>query len=444
MTRRQTLGAVAAFSLMAQAVSATFVVHRFETPNESTHLAVNLAERGEYGVAVWPELKGPSAIGNPELLRAYQLPAEPWFLALGLLTLPPVAMRYVHVIVTAVLIAAIAAVGLIMGGPRLALGAGLLANVDPFMFAHGPVWDDTFLAAALEWVVFALVAWQLADAANGTARRPVRWLRLVLIAACTALAAMARLQAQLILGLVGLAIVAAPAMRRLRPAGVAILVGLVVSVAGWGVRNLVVLGEFFVGTSRDGLALYRLNYPGAAADILRTGAADRLVQGDFGSEFSDLAALDELAANRRLERDAWAYIRSHPGDVARAAAVKWFASLSGIDFGSAMLSLRNVVVSAANAMLFGLGGLGVLTWSRRAPPQLRRLPLWLAGIAATVTLAMLAVGPVGLRYRVELAGFVYLFAAVALTGSRALSVPEAAAAAAAHHGGRTAPSRRTL
>src|SRR5262249_51058820 len=153
--------------------------------------------------------------------------------------LPGSAARYLHVPVTTLFVTAIAAVGLLIGGVRLGALAGTFASLDPFVLFHGPVWDDTFLSAALVWTVFALI---LASARRPGLLGPAGTAALkgppyvLAIALCAAIAAITRLQAQLVLSLVAIAAIVIPSLRPLRRAGLAVLTGVVVALTLWGAR----------------------------------------------------------------------------------------------------------------------------------------------------------------------------------------------------------------
>jgi hypothetical protein len=140
--RQRVLLIVLTSCLAVQIVSATVQRRSFETPNSATMIARSMVAKGEFEVAG---------------LRAWQLPAEPLYLAAGLAALPDALWRYLHVPVVVAFVAAITVAATAVGGPAVGLTAGLLATLDPFVVVHGPVWDDVMLAGALEWTAFALL-----------------------------------------------------------------------------------------------------------------------------------------------------------------------------------------------------------------------------------------------------------------------------------------------
>ena len=414
------LALIAACALLIQIVSATLLVSEFETPNASTRLAENLVQHGHYAVSDWTVLRGSAAIGTGDVLRAYHLPGEPLYLAAGFLTAPENARRYLHVPVTVLLVTMIATVAFLIGGRRLAVTTGVLANIDPFVVFHGPVWDDTFLAAALEWTIFSLLAARLAH--SRTAPNPSkrhRWMRLMVVLGCAGLAAITRMQAQALLGAVALAILGVPALKPIRAFGWAILVGITVFVGAWGLRNAAELGRFHIGTSHDGITLFRANYATARPTIFRTGRAEGFEPADLAPQYAAAATLGELDADRYFKQQAWAYVRAHPADVALTAALKGVVSVTGLNFARSFWSLRNVVAVGTNVALLVLAAVGMAKWRRQGlgTNELGGFVGILCGVTAAVTLLMLSLGPVGLRYRIDLAGFMYLAAGVALNGA---------------------------
>jgi hypothetical protein len=299
-------------------------------------------------------------------------------------------------------VAAVTVVAFAVFGARTAAAAGAIASLDPFIVHHGPVWDDAMLVAALEWSIVAIVTAQLAGMRSGRA-----WIAATGVMA--AYAALTRLQPQLELVLIGAALVAVPAWRSARGYGIATLVGVGVAIGAWGVRNLLVLGTFFIGTSHDGQTLWQHNHLRARESILQTGIAQTLAPTERALSGS------EIEIDRAFRRDAIDYLRQHPADAAMTASLKMTTSILGIDFGS-RISLRNVIAVSVNIALIGLAVAGARVWRRRfGASPVARCVACCGAIIGGLTLAMLAIGPVGIRYRIGATGFLYLLAALALT-----------------------------
>lgn len=396
------LGGVAAFCAVLQLLSATFLVHDYETPNGSTVIARHLAATGELSL---PSFHRPVRIApedRQQPIRAFHLPGEPALLAAGFRVLPSGLHRYIHVPVTVLFVTAVAAVAFVLFGPRTAAATGAIASLDPFIVYHGPVWDDAVLVAALEWSILAIVTTQLAGM---RVARP--WVAAVGVMA--GYAALTRLQPQFELALIGAALVVVPLWQPARRLGIAALIGISVAICAWGVRNLLVLGTFFLGTSHDGQTLWQHNHARARESILQTGIAQTLAPIDHPASGS------EIDVDRAFKRDAIDYLRRHPGDATITASLKVTVSILGIDFGSRS-RLRNAIAAASNAVLLVLTALGYRVWRRQfAVDPVAGYLVWCGAIIVGVTLLMLAIGPVGIRYRIAATGFGYLLAALALS-----------------------------
>lgn len=405
------VGGVAAVCLLLQIASATVRSGGFETPNTATWIARTLVDRGEF------------AAGDR---RAYHLPAEPLYLAAGFALLPPGAWRYLHVPVVVLLVASITAAALSIGGPSLGWTAGLIAAFDPFVLVHGPVWDDAFLAAALEWSLFATL---IGLAAKATAS-PARGAAIVALVVISGLAVLTRTQSQVTVGLLATSLLLVPRFKSLRVAGAAMLVGLTVALAAWGVRNARVIGTFEIGSTRDGKALFESNCAYTRQGIRTLGGVGHFTLDCAPAQVAHAFSLTEVESDRALQRYALDYIAAHPLDVATTAAFKTAVSLTGYDFRSPTFSARNLVAAGAALVLLGAGLPGLwrlratLSRSERgvaASHTPRDVAVLCAASVALVTLLMLAIGPTGLRYRISLAGLLHIgFAAAILT--RAASV----------------------
>ncbi len=412
---RWLLIAVAGWALSLQIVSALATSRSLESPNASTRIAHNLVETGRFEIAAWTVLRGPAAIGSSSSLRAYQLPGEPLFLALGI-KFAPAAMRLWHTPVAALFVTAVAAVGLAIGGFRTGAIAGVLASIDPFVLAHGPVSDDTLLAAALEWTALAIVIRQ----ASGSKETSGRWL--VVLAACAGLAAATRLHAEIVLALVAGAIVLMGDLRPLRRSAIALVAGMAIAMGIWGTRNALVLGRFATGSSHDGITLFRANYATARPSIMSTGRAEWFDPVELAPAYAAAASLDELDADRYFARAAVRYASSHPADVGRTAALKTAVSLTGVDPSLPLRARRNLWFAGWNALAL-MASTGIFLARRRLPlmiplsPRQVRVLAYAMGVAVgTTTLVMLAIGPVGFRYRMDVTGLTSLAIAMRIAG----------------------------
>ena len=158
--------AILALALITQLLSAAFLVRDFTSPNAASVIATSIVERGEFAARAWPRVaRAPD--GGEAPLRAYHLPAEPVLLAMAHRLLPAALTPYIHVPITTLFVFAVASLGWLSGGRRVGFLAGIFAALDPFVLAHGPVWDDAFLAAAMEWTVFALLLRSVLEPGTG-------------------------------------------------------------------------------------------------------------------------------------------------------------------------------------------------------------------------------------------------------------------------------------
>ena len=391
------LAVVLASCAVVQLLSATWLVSDFTTPNVSGEIAEHLVATGEY------------AVGDA---RAYHLPGEPLLIAAGL-RLPSALRRYLHLPVVLLFVGSVTATAFAVLGPRVAVIAGGLATMDPFVVAHGPVWDDAMLAASLEWLVIAM----LVSAVPAHASRegaPVRATALVAGVAAAG-AAITRSHSQLLLA--GMVIVTWSRRRfaSARGPALAAALGVTLAIGAWGWRNTVTIGAFITGSTHDGKTLFESTYATARGAILEHGVAQRFEPGQLPPQVLNPVA-GEVAMNRYFMSEALGYIASHPFDVIVTAVFKTMVSFSGVDFGRPLTSARNLVAVTSNVALLCAALAGVAAWKRHSASATDRGRL-MSGAALTMalaTLTLLAAGPVGLRYRISLAGFFYLAAALAL------------------------------
>ena len=402
-TLRPILFAAAAFCLLVQSLSATLQDRSFETPNAATWLAQTLARDGQF------------AYGD---LRALQLPGESLYLAAGFTALPEHLWPYLHVPVIVVLVTAIAAVAFVVGGAGLAVTVAAVASLDPYVVWHGPVWDDTLLAAALEWSLFAALIMLVAGGQLvGTRARG-----LMGVAVCVAgFAAITRTLSQLVLIAVGTLVTMNPRLRPARMIGFAMLVGVALALGAWGTRNMIVLGSFHLGSSHDGEVLFKSNCAYTREGIREQGVVGTFMYDCSPTEAAHAQTLGELEYNDQLRDYALAYMAANPVEVAKTAAFKVMVSVSGYNFAAAPWSFRNIAAVASSLMMLSLGLFGLWLLLARAPASSwSSLLTSLCLIVGLLTLVMLAVGPTGLRYRFGFNGFLYLGVGVVVTRALAL------------------------
>ena len=382
-----------------QLLSATWLVKDFTTPNVSREIAEHLVATGEY------------AVGDA---RAYHLPGEPLLIAAGL-HLPSALRPYLHLPVVLLFVGSVTATAFAVLGPRVAAIAGGLATLDPFVVAHGPVWDDAMLAASLEWLVIALLVSALPATHDEPAMRSRASLTPLLAGLAGAGAAVSRIHSQWLLA--GLAIVtwSRPRFAAARGAAAMVALGAAVAVGAWGWRNTSAVGAFVTGSTHDGKTFFESTYATTRGAILTHGVAQHFEAGQVPPQALHPVS-GEVAMNRFFMDEAWGYVVSHPFDVTLTAMFKTMVSMTGVDFGRPLTSPRNLVAVASNLALVSAAIGGVVAWRRHpaSGTDRGRLVSTTAQTMAATTLTLLAAGPVGLRYRLSLAGFLYLAAALAL------------------------------
>ncbi len=251
-----------------------------------------LAATGHLELTDWSRLKGGTRPSDPPL-RAFELPGEPVWVAAGTRT----GLRvwdYWNVPVAALLIVSIAAVGLALGGPTLALVAGFVAALDPVTLLHASNRDDAVLGAALLWAVFAIIALRWRG-----------WGYVALFIAAGA-AAITRMEAVLL-------IVPLLALGPIRRAAAIAVAGVVMALGVWGVRNQVVLGHFVIGSTHDGITLWEANGPFARGS-LALGQVDIVSMNKtvMAPIFAETQDLDEVGADAYFKRQALRYMALHP------------------------------------------------------------------------------------------------------------------------------------
>jgi len=354
-----------------------------------------LAATGRLELTDWGRLKGETRPSDPPL-RAFELPGEPLWIAAGTRTGLDV-WDYWNVPVAALLIVSVSAVALALGGPILALFVGLVAAIDPVTLLHASNRDDAVLASALLWAVFAIMA--------------LRWRGLgdVALFIAAGAAAITRLEAVLM-------IVPLLAVRPVRRSATIAVAGVVVALSAWGVRNQRVLRHFIVGSTHDGITLWESNGPFALMS-LSLGQVDivSLNKSVMAPIFAQTRDLDEVGADAFFRREAVRYVASHPLDVANTAVAKIGVSLASVHPDLPLTAPRNLAAMLVNAVLLILAGIGLARFARSPLSADDRQVGIVLGVICFVTLALLAIGPAGMRYWLTLRGACWILAGVSIS-----------------------------
>lgn len=432
------VGAIAAAVVASQTASARWLVSEFETPNASTQAARSLVSRGRLATSGGERLWGPNALSTDEPLRFFVLPGEPLYLAAAFVVVPQRLLRFIHVPVTTLLILSVAAFAAAFGGARLGCATALVGTLDPFVVMHGPVWDDTFLAAGLMWFALAILASRVS--ATRTVSRSRSIVCTLLGGAAIGGAVVTRGDAILAVSLLVVIGMLAPSLRSVRR--YVMLYGAFASVAlaSWGVRNHRVVGSFEIGSSHDGITLWESNGP-FTQEALRRGQV-MMLSADLDRMtpvWMQTQDLDEVAANRFFARRAIDYVTTHRAASLRLSARKVLLSLSAIRPELPLGSTRNLVGLISSAALLLLAALGVYPYARRRSPSPRWAPVLLLVPLVITGVLVLLIGPIGPRYRIALDGVLWILSAHAL-----LSMASGAAARLRARSLRTASTDRSL
>lgn len=410
------VGALAIVVIASQAASARWLVDDFETPNASTQAARSLATTGRYATNGGERLWGPNAPSTEEPLRFFVLPGEPLYLAAAFVIVPRSLLRFLHVPVTALLVLSVASFAGAFGGIRLGCTTALVGALDPFVVMHGPVWDDTFLAAALVWLALAVLGWRVSATTVAPRSRPA--VSTVVGAIAIGGAVVTRGDAILFVMLLVLTVLLVPSLRPARNA--VLLYGAFASVAlaAWGARNLHVVGSFEIGSSHDGITLWESNGP-FTREALRRGqvmmlSADVDRMTPFWLQTQDL---DEVAANRFFARRAVAYVRTHPRASLELSARKLLLSFGAIRPELSIVSKRNLVGLISSLAIFVLAALGAGIFARGRSSRPRSTPVLLLFPLGATGVLVLLIGPIGARYRIALDGVLWILAAYALVSA---------------------------
>lgn len=404
--------AVAALATALQFGSARLLVRDFNTPNASTDVARSLVATGHYSVPMGMRLWGLDAERAAEPLRYYVLPGEPLYLAAAFRFLPTALHPYIHIPVALLLLASVMVVAASIGGARLALVTGLVAALQPFVIFHGPVWDDTFLAAALQWMALAILATSLTS--DVVPPRRVWIVRALGGASALGIAAVTRGDVQLFVFLLVLLTSIVPRLRPVRPLAICCVAGALLTLAAWGARNHEAVGRFELGSSHDGVTLWESNGP-HTADAISRGQVMMLSFDPARMKplWSSTRTMDEVQANHYFRRRAIGFVVTHPIATVQTWARKSAYTLLAIRPELPLVSTRNLVGIASNMFTLALAAFGLVAVYRsrghphRAVPAaaLLVIPLVATGVASIL------VGPIGARYRIALDGVLWICAA---------------------------------
>lgn len=328
---------------------------------------------------------------------AYYPPGYPWFLGVvqwilehvGLGSHTVGAVAVVQSLLAGVAIAAVMVIANRVGGPRVALAAGVVFACWPNLVMHASVMLSETLFVTLVSVSVAAALFM------------VRSGRLALVPAVLAGGAMgaATLVRPQVL-LVAAAVVLGWALggirgRDLLRRSTVLVVGVVVVVAPWTIRNAVVFGAFVPVSTNDGDNLCVGFHPGASGFFEIPKACDT-------GEFYIDGPGAELRRQSETRSRALDYIRNHPGDLPLLSWKKlWYTFYRDGDALAASTSFgrdqwltgrpRHVVdaVTTVSYLLIMVGAVAgaVLTWSRswrtrREDPT--GLVVVLAAVASTV------------------------------------------------------------
>ncbi|HZQ91257.1 MAG TPA: hypothetical protein VFA60_05640 [Terriglobales bacterium] len=400
---------LALLTLVLQAVSATWVVHSFESPNGTTLLARTWLRRGEYGLFSWQRLVGWSHVASRvEPLRMFHLPGAAVYQLAVFETLPEPFHRYQQLPITLLFVLAVFRVATLAGGTRAGAAAGFLAACYPFMVVHGPVWDDAMLGAALEWAALAMIVSAIMERSES---RP--WWRAATLALLCGYAALVRAESQVTMAATAVTLILAKRVR-LRREGMAMLLGVAIAVFAWGERNRSLTGSFFTGTSHDGITLYESNYDHAMEALLTRGQVEVLNETYMQAEFTHAATLgNELEMDRYFRQLGVEQIRSHPVRTLRWGVVKLAVTLTGVGPQFSLVSLKNLVALGSSLALYALAMAGYFGM-RRGPAWREALMPGLFLAVALPTVVGALIGPAGFRYQMPLLGMWFVMGGAGL------------------------------
>ncbi len=213
-------------------------------------------------------------------LKFFHSPGHPLLLAFFFKLLPASLERLIHVPIAAGFIVAVALVlQAWMRDLRIALLASLIVGLNPFYIIHGPVFDDTFLGATQEWLLLVMIIGlarkqQATSSPAGSSNRHLATIVVLsLMLAWSAWMAVTRSSSVAVFGLIALAVHLFASLRPFRMPMRLVVLGMMIGLGCWGVRNKLIVGQFALGTSHDGITLWESNYPQAAFSLIAKGAS---------------------------------------------------------------------------------------------------------------------------------------------------------------------------
>lgn len=394
---------------LAQIGAALWLVDSFDTPNDATDIAKNLVATGEYlDYAGW-RLYGSVQPQSDMPLQMHQLPGEALYLAAGFSWLPASLWRFLHLPVMLLLVGSIMWCTRHFFGKPAAVIAGLLATAHPFLLLHGPVWDDTFVTAALDWLIVAVLLYLL-----GKHQRDSRyWGCCALLFVAAGFSVITRMQPLMVLGALVVAGLLWPPLKILRLPLCVMALGMATTLGSWAVRNHMISGQWIFGSTHDGVALWSSVYPHASAAI-ESGQLDYLNDDYMQQYWTAAAGMTEWEADNYFKQLAVDHILANPLATIRLGLVKLGLTFSGMNPGLALLTPRNVValltnLLAATAVVFALLAIDYRQWSNE-----KRLFVLFGFCSVGSSVLLCFIGPVGWRYRLELEGFVLMAAALSI------------------------------
>lgn len=355
------------------------------------HLATNLAQRGAYTLTAEgpPTAKRPPGMILPIALLYKIFGASPWWavawVLLCSLLLIPVAGGLARIT---------------DGRPAAIWVAWLLAAFLPtLLFTAAGIWSDP------PALFFTLLSLRLLLEALPRAQ-PGRF-----FAAGLALAAayLNRPSVGLVIALLGLLIAWQSARRRdVRPL-LALVMATSLPILAWGLRNHLVLGEFFLGNTESTAALWGSNNPISAGleppVVTEFNGFDLLAEQASGAWKGSWIPLryitdeapqqgEEMARHHRHQQRVAAFIRHHPGAFLELMAHKVWRIFSAEPMPPSVLAeaprkrlLKRLVTLAERWLILLLGGWGVWCLFRHRHPHLLLYGLYLLGGLAVVVIA---------------------------------------------------------
>lgn len=321
-----------------------------------------------------------------ERVYAYRTPGYPAFLAI---TGPHVGVARVGqaIVDTSTILAAYLLARRWLGR-RASLLAATLVAVNPFLvYFSGLLLSETLYTALLAWAAVGLAyesrRWWIGHVgalllAVGTVARPSSLFLVVLLPLLTpALGWRAR----------GSLIFTA-------------IVGAMLLLAPWAMRNERLLGQPVLTTTNGGITLYDGFHPGA------TGASNQ----SFVARMPQLREMTELQRSDYLESLGWRFIADHPGEAVRLGLVKLARTWSPIplsaEFGRPLYRIVG--------LLYAVPLYALVLWGLWRPGLSRSIKLFL--VAAALYYSAVHVMSVGsLRYRIPVEPLLTVVAASVVT-----------------------------